>query len=617
MKNYVNPKSLKGQDKLNRMLDLMGKMDTLNESKSFSELELIKRGPNGLVYGIIRENHNYFIKTSQKNSGKFLSEDFSYIGGLQNKYDERYHSYSEALKHLNIKFDMLNESYGVKNNTNIFESDGRAIAGGAGFGFVLEKEEEIISDEEKKVLKVDAPKSKSTEVSDLGQAPVEDEVSDEPDVDMGGDIADMDFGDDTDTEESDDEEGGDDTTKKIQKMTGKIGQLLRDKEEVDPELEKYVINSIISALHLDEMDESDKEDIISKIEGEEEEEGDEEPVDDTEEPVDDTEEPVGDTEEPVGDTGSEELSEEVSKSEKPLEITPDMIAMLLKDGKCECSGHKLVYKERGSKKDTNESRVFRKKGLMETFLINETKKSLKKVLREERHICEDCMGFGCPTCADDLGNDPFMMDEEKFEDGRKRIDRAKPYGKITSADFDALRRDKKTEGRRDRRRGLMGEDEMSMMDAVQTGQGYLPTGDLDRDFDRIPNRLDMDNNSDGRLDFSNNNGRYGNKRDNDDFIELDIDFLRSNSPVKQPGIGTPVTKPPREKKPWETIKRPLVDPRPKANSPVKQPEIEEPITKPDEDNKWKKIKRPQVDPRPKALDNEINKPSFRRRGMFR
>jgi len=602
MKNYVNPKSLKGQDKLNRMLDLMGKMNTLNESKSFSELELIKRGPNGIVYGIIRENHDYFIKTSQKNSGKFLSEDFSYIGGLQNKYDERYHSYSEALKHLNIKFDMLNESYGVKNNTNIFESDGRAIAGGAGFGFVLEEEDEvIISDEEKKVLKVDAPKS--TEVPNAGQAPVEDEVSDEPDVDMGGDIADMDFGDDTDTEESDDEEGGDDTTKKIQKMTGKIGQLLRDKEEVDPELEKYVINSIISALHLDEMDESDKEDIIAKIEGEEEE-GDEEPTDDTEEPV--------------GDTGSEELSEEVSKSEKPLEITPDMIAMLLKDGKCECSGHKLVYKERGSKKDTNESRVFRKKGLMETFLINETKKSLKKVLREERSICEDCMGFGCPSCADDLGNDPFMMGEEKFKDGRKKIDQAKPYGKITPADFEALRRSKKTEGRRDRRRGLMGEDEMTMMDAVQTGQGYLPTGDLDRDFDGVPNRLDMDNNSDGRLDYSNNNSRYSNKRDNDDFIELDIDFLRSNSPVKQPGIGTPVTKPPREKKPWETIKRPQVDPRPKANAPVKEPGIDTPITKPPkEKNPWETIKRPKVDPRPKALDDENNKPSFRRRGMFR
>ena len=146
MRKIVNPKTLKGQDKVNRMLDLMGKMNTLNESKSFSELELIKKGPNGIVYGIVRENHDYFIKTSNKPYGKFLSEDFQYIGGLQNKGTEKYHSYAEALKHLNIKFDMLNESYGIEYNVNIFESDGNAIAGGAGFGFVLEKEEEIILD---------------------------------------------------------------------------------------------------------------------------------------------------------------------------------------------------------------------------------------------------------------------------------------------------------------------------------------------------------------------------------------------------------------------------------------------------------------------------------------
>jgi hypothetical protein len=211
-----------------------------------------------------------------------------------------------------------------------------------------------------------------------------------------------------------------------------------------------------------------------------------------------------------------------------------------------------------------------------------------------------------------------MVDEERFTDGRKKIDKAKPYGKITSADFEALRSGKKTEGRRDRRRGIMGEDDMTMMDAVQTGQGYLPTGDLDRDFDRIPNRLDMDNNSDGRLDFSDNSNRYGNQRGNDDFIELDIDFLRSGSPVKEPGIDRPITRP-KEKKPWETVKRPQVDPRPKAlgNAPVKEPGIKEPITKPGEGDKWKKIKRPQVDPRPKAMGDEMAKPSFRRRGMFR
>ena len=199
MRKNVNPKTLKGQDKLNRMLDLMGKMNTLNESKSYSELELIKKGPNDVVYGIIRENHDYFIKTSNKTSGRFLAEDFSYIGGLQNKYDERYKSYAEAIKHLNMKFDMLNESYGIENNTNIFESDGVAFGGGVGFGFVMEEddedetegEKEIISDadleEQKKVLKVNTPKV---------EVPVEDEVEDETEVnvDMGGDIADVDFG---------------------------------------------------------------------------------------------------------------------------------------------------------------------------------------------------------------------------------------------------------------------------------------------------------------------------------------------------------------------------------------------------------------------------------------
>jgi len=570
MGKYVNPKTLKGQDKLNRMLDLMGKMNTLNESKSFSELELIKRGPNGIVYGIIRENHDYFIKTSNKQSGKFLAENFSYIGGLQNKYDERYHSYSEALKQLNLKFDMLNESYGIKRNTNIFESDGNAIAGGAGFGFVLEDEkEEIISDEEKKVIKVDAPKSESPET------PVEDEVENEdPEVDMGGDIADVDFGDED--EESEDEEGGDDITKKIQKLTGKIGQMLRDKEEVDPELEKYVINSIISALHLDEMDENDKEDIISKIEGEEEtEEGEEgEEVPDETEVSPETEEPAETEASPEG----EELSEEVTKSKKPLEITPDMIAMLLKNGECNCSGHKLVYKPKETK---NESRVFSKKRIMESFLMDATKKSLKKVLRENRQICENCMGAGCDNCSDNNYDRPnYMVDEERFTDGRKKIDRAKPYGKITSADFESLRSGKKTEGRRDRRRGIMGEDDMTMMDAVQTGQGYLPTGDLDRDFDRIPNRLDMDNNSDGNLDFTSNSDRFNRGRTNDDFIELDIDFLRSNNPVKNP-------------------------------------EIEKPITKPGTGTDWDRIKRPKINPKPKAMGDEMAKPSFRRRGMFR
>ena len=595
MKNNVNPKTLKGQDKLNRMLDLMGKMTTLNESKSFSELELIKKGPNGIVYGIIRENHDYFIKTSNKTSGELLSEDFQYIGGLQNKNTEKYHSYSEALKHLNLKFDMLNESYGIENNTNIFESDGVAFGGGVGFGFVMEKEEEelevekkeLISDsdddleEAKSVLKVDVPKQ---------ETPVEDEVEDDVDVDMGGDIADMDFGDteDTDEEPKDDNEEGDEVTKKIQKLTGKITQLMRDSEKVDPEIEKYVINSVISAMHLDDMDESDREDIISKLEGEEDED------DSTKEPK--SEEP---TEEPIEEP-TEELSEENKKVKEDEFITVNGVK----------------YKK------VNESKTFSKKSLMKRF-------SNEKRMVESRYVCEECMGKGCPTCSEQDANESTSP----FKDNRKNIDVRKPYGVINKKDFEGLRK-----GERPSKKRVMDED-MDVLDSVRYGKNEFPSSvdftdrfprsnkfvedsvDFDDDFDGIPNRLDLDKNNDGRADYPSTN--YNNQ---EDFIELDLDFIMNNpAPVKEPGIQKPITKP-GEKDKWRKINKPLVNPNPKARledfemnnpAPVKEPGIQKPITKPGEGDKWKKIKKPLVNPNPKAEEGSLPKPSFRRRGMFR
>ena len=655
MRKNINPKTLKGQDKLNRMLDLMGKMNTLNESKSYSELELIKKGPNGVVYGIIRENHDYFIKTSNKTSGRFLAEDFSYIGGLQNKYDERYKSYAEAIKHLNMKFDMLNESYGIEKNTNIFESDGVAFGGGVGFGFVMEEEDdedqnegekEIISDadadleEQKKVLKVDAPKA---------EEPVEDEVEDETEVDMGGDIADVEF-DEEETEEGGDDFGdegmadeeGDDNTKKIQKYTGKIGQMLRDMDETDSDLEKYVINSIISAMHLDEMDDEDKEDIIAKLEGEEDEEGmDDFDMEGGDEEVDvdlDAEE----TTEETPEEGGEELSEDDDKMTKKevLNVTEKQMDMLHEKGICECGDKCLVYREsdvkdsvlldkiaetkkecvfiskkqmdmlhekgkcdcgdvtlkyKGGKEEKNEGRVFSKKQLMESFLRRETKKSLKKVIKERRELCEQCGGrltegmcMECDMNEHHMGSkatykryphydkEAYIMDEEdimyeKLVGKQHKLDKNN-NNKIDAEDFRMLRK-----GRKDRRRNI-DEEDMSVMDAIATGQGYLSaTDDLDRDFDGIPNRLDMDNNDDGRLDFEMGRG--------DDFIELDIDFLRNDSPGTKERERTITT----------------------------------PTTRPGKGDKWRTIKRPKVDPRPKAGEQNISKPkpSYRRRGMFR
>ena len=59
-----------------------------------------------------------------------------------------------------------------------------------------------------------------------------------------------------------------DPKKFIEQLTGKLGQSLRkyteEQGQPDFELEKFAINSLLSATHTSEMDEEDKKDIIKK-----------------------------------------------------------------------------------------------------------------------------------------------------------------------------------------------------------------------------------------------------------------------------------------------------------------------------------------------------------------
>lgn len=142
MKNLnINPMGLKGNQINERMKELMG-ISSINENTTKSAVELTKIGPDGKSYAIVRENHEYFIKVSNKTSN-LLNEDFNYIGGLQNKKSEAYSSYAKAIKHLNLNFKSLAEAYGKGGDINVFENDNllneNAVAGGfsqyAGNGF--------------------------------------------------------------------------------------------------------------------------------------------------------------------------------------------------------------------------------------------------------------------------------------------------------------------------------------------------------------------------------------------------------------------------------------------------------------------------------------------------
>lgn len=128
----INPMGLKGRQINERMKELMG-ISSINENTTKSAVELTKIGPDGKAYAIVRENHEYYIKVADK-STNLLSEDFKYIGGLQNKKSEAYPSYAKAIKHLNLNFKSLAEAYGKGGDINVFVDDNlikeNAIVGG-------------------------------------------------------------------------------------------------------------------------------------------------------------------------------------------------------------------------------------------------------------------------------------------------------------------------------------------------------------------------------------------------------------------------------------------------------------------------------------------------------
>ena len=625
MRKNVNPKSLKGNDQLDRVRELMGKMQPLNESTSLSELELIKKGPNNVIYGIVRENHKYFIKTTNKTSGTLVAEDFDYIGGLQNKFSEAYNSYAAVTKQLNLKFDMLNESLGIKTHNNILESDGIAAAG---YGFVVEEEEvveeqedtwgddeemgeeDLVSEEEieegnafsgaladakekgekefkvdgktyqvkeeeekleeKTVLKVDAPAPAEPAMEE----PIEDEVPMEDDMEAPVD-AEMDMEEPAMDDEGDDEE---DSTKKIQKLTGKIGQALRELDEPDLELEKYVINSIISALNLDEFSDEDIEDIISKLEGEEEED-----------------------EAEAGEMDMEEPSMEEEPAEEEVE---------------------------GEEMEVAESVTYTKSQLVESL----TKKLVKESI-EEHHMgdsspgqydreayitmdfddsmyvdCPECMGEGCSHC-DDLGyhlsNEDDMFDSEPELHG----DSAVGTFKLPADDFMTL----DTATGRQRPTDRNGNEIRNDIDSFQQPNKYDDEmldeddgygvdvfdavadieDDFDMDKDGIPAHIDNIHGDGEKVDIMNyfDDNDTKTKDMSAKNLGLDIEYFNSKSDVRG---GDTTTKP--------------------------KPKTKEPVTKPGPWTKPTTIPFPDEQTVPKAVNKkskEEPKRTFRRIGGYR
>jgi len=277
----IGSEKLKGQDKIKRIMEIAryNEVDK-NETNHIATNSFSKTASDGNIYAIIQERDGYYLKSGINES------QLEYVSGFMNKKRDRFKSYGAALKRMNLIFKPLNEQYNE----------------GVGDGMYDEMEEQ-----EKFVLNVPDEGGDEEVDMDVDMESGDEEMDMDMDMedDMGDEELDLDVEDDMEGEEGEEAEM-EGFMKPIQKLTGKLGQKLRDvEEELGSADIKYVLNSIISAVELDNLDEEDREDVLDRFEDDEATYGDEENIDDV-------------------DMGDEELDMDLEDDGEEMDLDLDM-----------------------------------------------------------------------------------------------------------------------------------------------------------------------------------------------------------------------------------------------------------------------------------------------------
>ena len=265
----IGSEKLEGTDKLRRIMEIATYRETpKTELNNLSTTNYTIQLSDGNFYGIVKERLGYIIKTGINES------NMDYSDPMKNR--KYYRSYSEAMKKLNLIVAETNRNTGNEYEIPLIGEQPEVKK-----KFVLKtaKKAEPSPDMSAPDMGAPAPETPTPDMSvpapetptpDMG-APAPDmggeSMPEEPEMPMAPGDAPM-----LDTENGleDDEEGGPSNLKLIQKLTGKLSQKLRmfDKDKgLDSQDIKYVINSIVSAIDLNKLDDDDREDIVDKIEG--------------------------------------------------------------------------------------------------------------------------------------------------------------------------------------------------------------------------------------------------------------------------------------------------------------------------------------------------------------
>jgi len=254
----IGSEKLQGQEKLNRILEIA----RYNESIPQPVNETVKDNyniklPDGNTYKISKEKNGYVIKKTIKEG----TED--YLEPMKNR--KYYSSYSQAFKRLNLIVKEVNSLIGNDQEISLFGEQKK---------YTLKTPKPVAElPPTSEPAPMDTPPPSDAPTPDMGMEGGE-PPSDAPTPDMGMEGGEPPMDEPTpDMGMEDSDMGGEVTMKTIQKLTGKLGQKIRqfsDTEELSSNDAKYVINSILSAIDLTKLEPEDKEEIMSRLEGEEE-----------------------------------------------------------------------------------------------------------------------------------------------------------------------------------------------------------------------------------------------------------------------------------------------------------------------------------------------------------
>jgi hypothetical protein len=260
----IGSEKLQGMDKIQRIMEIARYNENIpNSINETSSVDYRVTLADGNTYEIVKERLGYIIK-------KQINESASdYIDHMKNR--KHFSSYSAAMRKLNLMAGEINRVNGISEGISLFTEDKKYM-------LKTPKPEMEAPTEAPSDLPPPAPSPEET------PAPTEPSMGSDMGSDMGDDLPVAPEGDEMGMEEPSDmedmgmepSEGGEGepvTFKSIQKLTGKLAQKIRDysgEDELSSKDVKYVINSILSSLDLNSLDEEDKEEILSRFEGEEE-----------------------------------------------------------------------------------------------------------------------------------------------------------------------------------------------------------------------------------------------------------------------------------------------------------------------------------------------------------